>query len=181
VWRMREASLWARLGEVDRALATAAQATQDCPRCEDIAYQAARLATLYDRQPLAAHYARHLGPLVQNRLAQVSSLIASSRARQGVSGAFELAGVGRILEDPALSYRAVLPYAEMIEQSAPEDVRMTWTLIAGQAGDLDRALAIRGHLSAAAQVRLDELGFPEPIPDRNLEFVAGGCALPSEL
>jgi len=181
VWRMREASLWARLGEVDRALATAALATQDCPRCEDIAYQAARLATLYDRQPLAAHYARHLGPLVQNRLAQVSSLIASSRARQGVSGAFELAGVGRILEDPALSYRAVLPYAEMIEQSAPEDVRMTWTLIAGQAGDLDRALAIRGHLSAAAQVRLDELGFPEPIPDRNLEFVAGGCALPSEL
>ncbi len=181
VWRMREAALWARQGEVERALSITAEAVRGCPRCDDIAYQAARLATLYDQEELAGQYARDLGPMVQNRLANVRSLIQSSRARSGVTGAFELAGVGRILDDPALSYRAVLPYAERIERAAPEDVQMTWALIAGQAGDLDRALMIRSRLSASAQARLDELGFPKPIPDRHQAFVAGGCALPSEL
>lgn len=181
VWRMRQAALTARHGEVDRAFTLVERSVRGCGACDDVAYQAAQVAVLYGQPDSAQRYARDLGREVQQRLAAVTSLIDSSRAAMGLNAAFELSGVGRILNDPTLSYRAVLPYAESIENGAPEDIRMTWALISGQAGDLERALSIRERLSSDARRRLDELGFPKPISDRNSAFVPGTCALPSEL
>src|SRR5690606_35768898 len=151
-----------------------------CPNCDDISYQAAKIAALVGNHELAQYYSAPLGPSLQATLRSVSMLIDAARASQGLKSAFELSGVGRLLNDPSLSLRAVLPYAELIEREAPEELRMTLALIAGQGGDLERALRLYESLSIASKKKMDELGFPKPIEDRASAFVPGTCALPSE-
>lgn len=181
MWLMREAELRARLGQVTQAAELLEQTLAGCPKCDDIAYQAARVAALMGDHQRSQRYSAPLGTAVQHQFGSVSTLIDAAHAGYGLKSAFELSGVGRLLNDPALSLRAVLPFADLIEQEAPEEVQMTLALIAGQGGDLERALRIYEGLSVDSKHKMDELGFPKPIQDRASPFVQGTCALPSEL
>ena len=180
-WLVREAGFRARLGQTESAKQLLSQALAQCPKCDDISYLAAKIAVLAGETELALQFARPLGEEALHRFRSVAQLIEMAREGSGPKAAFELSGVGRLLADPALSYRAVLPFADMIQQSRHEDTIMTLALISLQGGDLERALSIYDGLPEQAQRRLDELGFPQPIEDRERPFVSGTCALPSEL
>lgn len=180
-WLIREASLRARLGQLSAAVELLEESLRRCPKCDDISHQAAKIAALMGNHELAQRYSAPLGSSLQATFRSVSMLIDTARASQGLKSAFELSGVGRLLSDPSLSLRAVLPYAELIENEAPEELRMTLALIAGQGGDLERALRLYASLSGENKKKMDELGFPEPIEDRASAFVHDTCALPSEL
>ncbi len=180
-WVLREGALRARFGQPEAAKALLAEAVRTCSRCDDISFGAAKVAVLMGDLELALRYAKPLGERARHTLRSVAHLVAMSEQDPGPRSAFQLAGAGRLLEDNSISLRAILPYANQIEQSRHEETMMTLALISGQAGELERALSIYRRLSPQGQERMDALGFPEPIEDRNEPFVDQTCALPSEL
>lgn len=175
-----EAELRQRAGQTKDALRLAKQAIRQCPKCEDVKFQLARVALFAGEAQLGRSWLESLSARSVKRYEDASGMMEQRAAARGPDRLLLSLGVASALQVPDFAAREVDPLLEKVLTAPPQMLARVFQA-AWAAGRSDLTVVLFPRLSPSEQARQKQSGWKWPRVGPSRAFVPGTCALAREL
>lgn len=176
-----EARFRARAGQTNEAIRLAKLMLQSCPSCVEQRRSFAMMAVLYGDEASLALFSAGLDV---EEVAKLTDALRERRAAEQLRGAarsWQLLQLGLSTEQYAFAFRQVAQELDVISAGASDNVLIGVAQAAMFSGERETGMKLFYRLPPDARRNLIERDWPLTPSDGKSEFVAGTCALPSEL